>query len=184
MLNDLRQSLRLFTRTPGFAAAAVASIGLAVGANAAIFSLADALFLRPLDVPEPSRLVTVGTRPWRNDGLQSMADYADFRDANRSFENVAAVRIVRAGLARDSNAPAELRMGFAVSANFLRAFGVRPEAGLAGGRGLTGSLGAPSFDPVLFTLMPIALLATTLLAAAIPAKRAASLDPQRALRHD
>jgi predicted permease len=129
MLNDLRQSLRLFARTPGFAAAAVASIGLAVGANAAIFSLADALFLRPLDVPEPSRLVTVGTRPWRNDGLQSMADYADFRDANRSFENVAALRIVRAGIARDSEAPAELRMGFAVSANFLRAFGVRPEAG-------------------------------------------------------
>ncbi|HET9013783.1 MAG TPA: hypothetical protein VFN38_18290 [Gemmatimonadaceae bacterium] len=161
----------------------LASIGLGVGANAAIFSLADALFLRPLDVPEPSRLVTVGTRPWRNDGLQSMADYMDFRDANRSFENVAAVRIVRAG-ARNSEAPAELRMGFAVSANFLRAFGVRPEAGLAGGRGLTVSLGAPSFDPVLFTLMPIALLATTLLAAAIPAKRAASIDPQRALRHD
>ena len=118
MLNDLRQSLRLFTRTPGFAAAAVASIGLAVGANAAIFSLADAVFLRPLDVPEPSRLVTVGTRPWRNDGLQSMADYADFRDANRSFENVAAVRIVRAGVTRHSDAPAELRMGFAVSSNF------------------------------------------------------------------
>ena len=54
MLNDLRQALRLFGRAPGFAAAAVVSIGLAIGANAAIFSLADALFLRPLDVPDPS----------------------------------------------------------------------------------------------------------------------------------
>jgi predicted permease len=129
MLNDLRQALRLFTRTPGFAGAAVLSIGLALGANAAIFGLADALFLRPLDVPDPSRLVTVGTRPWQNDGLHSMADYADFRDANRSFENVAAVRVVRAGVARDTESQAELRMGFAVSTNFLRAFGVRPEAG-------------------------------------------------------
>jgi ABC-type lipoprotein release transport system permease subunit len=46
------------------------------------------------------------------------------------------------------------------------------------------ALGAPSFDPLLFTLVPIALLATTLLAAAMPAKRAASIDPQQALRHD
>jgi len=62
--------------------------------------------------------------------------------------------------------------------------GVGAAVTFAGGRGLTVSLGAPSFDPVLFTLVPIALLATTLLAAAIPAKRAASIDPQRALRHD
>ena len=63
MLSDLRQALRLFGRAPGFAAAAVVSIGLAIGANAAIFSLADALFLRPLAVPDPSGVVTLGTRP-------------------------------------------------------------------------------------------------------------------------
>jgi len=129
MLNDFRQALRLFTRTPGFAAAAVLSIGLAIGANAAIFSLSDALFLRPLDVPGAARLVTVGTRPWTNDGRHSFPDYVDFRDATRSFESVAAARIVRAGLGRDVGAPAELRMGFAVSANFLHTFGVPPVLG-------------------------------------------------------
>ena len=102
MLNDLRQALRLFGRAPGFAAAAVVSIGLAIGANAAIFSLADALFLRPLDVPDPSGVVTLGTRPWQNDGRHSLPDYADFRAANRSFASLAAVRTVRAGISSDA----------------------------------------------------------------------------------
>jgi predicted permease len=129
MLTDLRLALRTFSRAPGFAAAAVVSIGLAVGANAAIFSLADALFLRPLDVPEPSRLVTLGTRPWTDDGRHSLADYTDFRDANRSFASLAALRTVRAGIARSAGAPVDLRIGFAVTSNFLATFGVPPEAG-------------------------------------------------------
>jgi len=129
MLNDLRLALRLFGRAPGFAAAAVVSIGLAIGSNAAIFSLADALFLAPLDVPDPSRLVTLGTRPWENDGRHSLPDYADFNATNRSFASVAAVRTVRAGISRDAGTSADLRVGFAVTANFLATFGVPPEAG-------------------------------------------------------
>jgi len=50
MLSDLRYALRTLGHSPAFAVAAILSIGLAIGANAAIFSLADALFLRPLDV--------------------------------------------------------------------------------------------------------------------------------------
>ena len=129
MLNDLRQALRLFGRAPGFAAAAIVSIGLAIGANAAIFSLADALFLQPLDVPDPSGLVTLGTRPWGDDGRHSLPDYADFRAANRSFASLAAVRTVRAGISRDVGRATDLRVGFAVTSNFLATFQVRPEAG-------------------------------------------------------
>jgi predicted permease len=129
MLNDLRYALRMFHRNPGFTGAAVISIGLAIGANAAIFSLTDALFLRPLAVPDPGSVVTLGTRPWGDDGRLSYADYRDVRDASRSFESLAAVRTVRGGLARDAVAAAELRIGFAVSANFLRTFGVAPVAG-------------------------------------------------------
>jgi predicted permease len=129
MLNDLRYALRMFHRNPGFVAAAVVSIGLAVGANAAIFSLADALFLRPLAVPDPASVVTLGTRPWADDGRLSYADYRDVRDASRAFQSLAAVRTVRGGLARDASAPVQLRMGFAVSANFLRTFSVAPVAG-------------------------------------------------------
>jgi ABC-type antimicrobial peptide transport system permease subunit len=54
----------------------------------------------------------------------------------------------------------------------------------AAGRGLTIALNAPGLDPVLFALVAIALLGTTVLAAAIPARRAASIDPQQALRQD
>jgi predicted permease len=54
----------------------------------------------------------------------------------------------------------------------------------AAGRGLTAVAGTPSFDPLLFAAVPVCLLLTTVLAAAMPAKRAASIDPQRALRHD
>jgi hypothetical protein len=129
MLTDLRIALRTFQRAPGFAAAAVVSIGLAVGANAAIFSLADALFLRPLDVPDPSGVVTLGTRPWQNDGRHSLPDYTDFRDANRSFASLAALRTVRAGISKATAAPTDLRVGFAVTSNFLATFGVPPEAG-------------------------------------------------------
>ena len=94
MLNDLRYALRMFHRNPGFAAAAVVSIGLAIGANATIFSLSDALFLRPLAVADPASVATVGTRPRADDGRLSYADYRDFRDATRSFTNLAAVRTV------------------------------------------------------------------------------------------
>ena len=129
MLNDLRQALRLFGRAPGFAAAAVVSIGLAIGANAAIFSLADALFLRPLDVPDPSGVVTLGTRPWQDDGRHSLPDYADFRAVNRSFASLAAVRTVRAGISSEAGTSTDLRVGFAVTSSFLATFGVPPEAG-------------------------------------------------------
>src|SRR5436190_9240337 len=128
MLNDLRQAFRLFGRAPGFATAAIVSIGLAIGANAAIFSLADALFLQPLAVPDPAGLVTLGTRPWADDGRHSMPDYADFRAANRSFASLAAVRTVRAGISREAGTATELRVGFAVTSSFLSTFRVRPEA--------------------------------------------------------
>src|SRR5688572_7715811 len=83
MLSDLRYALRTLGRNPAFTFAAVLSIGLAIGANAAIFSLADALFLRPLDVPDPSGLVTLATRPSADDGRLSYPEYIDIRETNR-----------------------------------------------------------------------------------------------------
>jgi ABC-type antimicrobial peptide transport system permease subunit len=53
-----------------------------------------------------------------------------------------------------------------------------------GGRALSVGLGAPAFDLALFSLVPLALLLTTLIAAAIPARRAAKVDPMQALRQD
>jgi len=55
---------------------------------------------------------------------------------------------------------------------------------LVAGRGLTSALGTPPFDALLFAAAPIVLLATTVLASLVPARRAATIDPQQALRQD
>jgi predicted permease len=129
MLNDLRYALRTLRRRPGFAFAAIVSIGLAIGANAAIFSLADALFLRPLEVPDPLGVVTFATRLSPDDGRLSYPEYREVRDANRSFASLAAFRVLRAGFARDANTQPELRMGFAASVDFFETFRVVPRLG-------------------------------------------------------
>jgi predicted permease len=129
MLNDLRYAVRALGRRPGFALAAIVSIGLAIGANAAIFSLADALFLRPLEVPDPLDVVTFATRPSTDDGRLSYPEYLDVRDSNRSFDSLAGIQVLRAGLARDASRQPELRIGFAATANFFETFRVVPRLG-------------------------------------------------------
>jgi putative ABC transport system permease protein len=66
----------------------------------------------------------------------------------------------------------------------LTGVGIGLVLSLAGGRALSTGLGAPAFDPLLLAVVPTALLLTTLLAAAIPARRAAQIDPMQALRQD
>ena len=128
-MNDLRYALRTLRRRPGFAFAAIVSIGLAIGANAAIFSLADAFFLRPLEVPDPFGVVTFATRPSTDDGRLSYPEYLDVRDSNRSFAGLAAVQVLRAGLARDANTQPELKIGFAATADLFETFRVLPRLG-------------------------------------------------------
>ena len=94
--DDLRFGLRSLARSPGFTAAALVTLALAIGANATLFSLADALYLRLLDVPEASRLVHVyqTRRAGQSGGDRfyplSLADYFDYGDQARSFESLAA----------------------------------------------------------------------------------------------
>src|SRR4029079_18877139 len=90
---DLRHGVRIFAKNPGVTAIAVISIALGTGANVAVFGAADALILRPLPVPRPSELLTVGSRlhvgRW-NPNAASYPDYVDIRDRNRSFAGLAA----------------------------------------------------------------------------------------------
>ena len=82
-LQDARVALRTFARAPGFAAAAVLSIGIGVGANTAIFSVTNALLVRPLPYPDPGRLAIVWNRsPGLNitEDWFSTAQYFDIRD--------------------------------------------------------------------------------------------------------
>ncbi len=91
---DVRYSLRALRRQPAFVAAAVLSLALAIGANSAIFSLADAMLLRPLPVKNPADVFDVSSTTPDNpfEGM-SFPDYRDLRDKSRSFSGVAAYRL-------------------------------------------------------------------------------------------
>ena len=89
---DLRYAIRTLVKRPGFAALAVLTLALGIGANTAIFSVVNAVLLRPLPYPEPERLAkTVGRDLGSGElGNLSPADFMDLRDQNRSFESMGA----------------------------------------------------------------------------------------------
>jgi putative ABC transport system permease protein len=107
-----------------------------VGANAGIFSFADAVLLRPLPVAHPSEVLSVRTQTLSQNsllrlgsGLWSYEDFLDYRRQNRSFEGLVAFELVPAGFARDANTQAQLKMGFLVTGDFFRVLGVEPSIG-------------------------------------------------------
>jgi predicted permease len=132
LTQDLRYGLRFLRNSPGFAAVAVLSLALGIGANAAIFSLADALLLRPLPVPDPNAVVVVSTDPPdMTEGLGgiSYSDYRDFSDKTRSFESLAAFQLSAFSVAKSVNDTPQLRAGMLVSDNFFRVLDVQPPLG-------------------------------------------------------
>ena len=90
-LKDLRYSARVLRRSPGFTVFAVLTIALALGANAAIFSLVDGGLLKPAGYPEPERIVQLWEKPpgGARNGI-SAANYIDWARQSRSFEAIAA----------------------------------------------------------------------------------------------
>src|SRR3974390_3647190 len=92
LAQDLHYGLRAFLRSPGFTVAALLSLGIGIGANTAIFSVANALLLRPLPYRDPGRLVILWNR---SPGLAiaqdwfSTAQYFDIRAANHTFDDLA-----------------------------------------------------------------------------------------------
>ncbi len=130
MLNEIRYCLRTLRQRPAFTAAAVFSIALGIGANAAIFSLADGLMLRPLPVPDAGDVVRVSSRtPSGGFGTLSYPDYVDIRDGSRSFDGVVAFDLESLSYAPDEHTQAQLKSGFLVSGNFFPAMRVAPALG-------------------------------------------------------
>ena len=129
---DLRQGTRMLVKNPGFSLVAILSIAIGVGANAAMFSVADGLILRPLPVPDANELVTVSaTTPTGEvrSNVISYPDYADLRDRARSFEGLAATRGVSASIALRRDESTRGTYGLAVSSNFFDVLRVRPALG-------------------------------------------------------
>src|SRR6185295_387738 len=89
LFQDLRYSLRMFVKNPGFTTVAVLSLALGIGANTSIFSVVNAALLRPLPVTEPERLVFVfNGSPASPYGVASYPDYVDYRDKNEVFSDL------------------------------------------------------------------------------------------------
>ena len=125
-MQDLRYSLRVLRKSPGFAFVAVLTLALAIGANAVVFAVLNGLFLRPLNVPQGQSLYAIqrGTDTYIT---QSYPDYLDLRDRNRSFDGLAAFSIAQAGLDTGKD-PSQVWL-FEVSGNYFDELGIRPYLG-------------------------------------------------------
>lgn len=137
---DLRYAARQLRKSPDFTAVAILTLALGIGANTAIFSLIDAVMLRPLSVKDPGQLYRLGDNMeccviggWQNDvSIFPYVLYKQLRDGTPEFETMAAVQANESTLSvRRSgvNTPAEPVEGEFVSGNFFEMFGITPAAG-------------------------------------------------------
>ncbi|MFN7939321.1 MAG: ABC transporter permease [Bryobacteraceae bacterium] len=130
LLKDVRFAIRTLGKNPGYAALAMISLALGIGANSTIYSLADALLLRPLPVEDAARVVTVRGKTGEHifAGV-SYRDYLDIAAQSKSFDGIVAHRGHNVGFATSPDALPQLKAGFAVSANFFSVLRVKPQLG-------------------------------------------------------
>ena len=131
-LRDLQYAARVLRRNPGFAAVGVLTLALGIGANTAIFSIVNAVLLRPLPFPDASRLVQIfatDTSSSSRHDVVSYPDYEDWRAGARAFERMSAF-VTRTLLMSDGQA-AELLLGARVAPSFFDTLGVHPALGRA-----------------------------------------------------
>src|SRR6516164_477193 len=130
-MNDLRYSLRQLLKHPGFTFVAIVTLALGIGANTAIFSIVNAVLLRPLPYPQPDRLVLLRERTSIFDsGSVSLPNYLDWRAAQRGFTDLALIRRDDANLSGvGSDVEAERVVCARVTYNFLSVLCVPPELG-------------------------------------------------------
>jgi putative ABC transport system permease protein len=125
LTQDLRYALRTLSRRPVFTAAVIAIIALGAGANTAIFSVVNAILLRPLPYPNPERVVSFGHQPpiW----LASAPEYLDYKNGLRSFEGLSAYTEGEGNLS-GADEPERVPLA-AVTLNFFQVLGLGPTLG-------------------------------------------------------
>jgi len=125
---DLRFAARQLFKSPGFAAAAIVTLALGIGANTAMFSVVEGVLLSPLPYPDAGRLVTVWqSRPSVKQIGISYKDFRDWQRASHSFESIAAYMWTRYSLSGEG-APENIE-GMKVASGFFATLGVKPALG-------------------------------------------------------
>ncbi|HEV3219074.1 MAG TPA: ABC transporter permease [Candidatus Acidoferrales bacterium] len=130
LLQDIKYGWRMLVKSPGFTAIAVIALALGIGANTAIFSIADAFLLKPINIPDPEHLTIAGEiAPQQTDGIDavSAANFADWKQQLQSFESMGTyqwdeVNLTGVGLP-------EKVQGFQVSSNIFALCNVQPIVG-------------------------------------------------------
>jgi putative ABC transport system permease protein len=121
----------MLLKTPGFTFVAILALSLGIGANTAIFSVVNAVLLKPLPFKEPDRLVwaqAANLKTGEQGGMISPPDFIDYRDQNRVFEHFAAIADASFTLTGETSEP-ERVMGVRVSSDFFETLGVKPVQG-------------------------------------------------------
>jgi len=131
LIQDIKHALRGLRNNPGFTAVAILSLALGIGANSSIFSMANALLLRPLPVPESSHLLIIEGTSGGESLPQNIShpDYLELRAQSKSFQSIAASSETRFGFASRPEEAPQLKLGAYVSANFSDVLGVPPALG-------------------------------------------------------
>jgi len=126
LIQDVRFALRMLRKSPGFTAVAVVTLAVAIGANAVVFGVLNALILRPLNVPHAESLW--GLERGNDKAVnQSYPDYLDLRDRNRSFDDLAAYNVTSVGLDTGNNPSGAWILE--TTGNYFDALGIQPYLG-------------------------------------------------------
>jgi len=125
MLADLKLALRQLAKSPGFTLTAIATLALGIGANSVVFSVLNALVLRPVNVPHAQNLYAVQRFQYVS---QSYPDYKDLRDRNRTFESLVAFQII-GPVGVDTGENPSTVWPYLASGNYFDALEIQPYLG-------------------------------------------------------
>ena len=147
LLQDLRYGIRMLLKKPGFTLIAFLTLAFGIGANTAIFTVVNAVLLRPLPYPGSERLMEVGRAFPGSDNVSDLSEpkFVFLRDNNQSFEAVTATQEMGSNTYLFDESQTEYIRGMIVSADFFPVLGVLP----ARGRGFTKEEDSPTGERVV-----------------------------------
>src|ERR1700739_3086201 len=125
MTTDLRVAFRKLWKSPGFTVTAIVTLALGIGANAVVFSVMNAVVLRPVKLPNAQNLYMVQRFQYPS---QSYLDYVDLRDRNRAFEGMVMSQIMGPGGVDTGGSPSTA-WPYLASGNYFDVLGIQPYLG-------------------------------------------------------